>query len=54
MRVRIRLDTLKPLKRVVYMVSKGGMEFMCFIKYERLPTFFYVCGMIGYNTQRYE
>lgn len=32
------------------MVGKEGMEIMCVIKYERLPTFCYVYGRIGHNT----
>lgn len=51
MRVRIRLDTSKPFRRVVYMVDTDGKEIMCGIKYERLPSFCYVCRRIGHNTQ---
>lgn len=54
MRIRVKLDTSKPLRRVVYMVGKDGKELMCTIKYERLPTFCYVCGCIGHNTRRCE
>lgn len=52
MTVQVRLDTVKPLKRVVYMVAKDGKEVLCAIKYECLPTFCYVCGRIGHNAQR--
>lgn len=54
MRVRVRLDISKALKKVVYMISKGGKNFMCLTKYGRLPTFFYICGKIGHKTQHCE
>lgn len=52
MRVRIWLDTTKPLRRVVYMVNKEGDETLCYIQYERLPYFCFVCGIIGHKTQK--
>lgn len=50
MRVLIKLDTSKALRRVVCLKGNDGKEFVCFIKYERLPTFCYICGRVGHNT----
>lgn len=53
-RVRVKLDVAKLLRRVVYMLGVDGKEIVCTIKYERLPTFCYMCDHIGHNTQRCE
>ncbi|XP_017633678.1 uncharacterized protein LOC108476101 [Gossypium arboreum] len=38
-RVRVKINVLKPLRRVVHFVGNDGVETMCAIKYERLPAF---------------
>lgn len=43
----VHVDVLKPLRRVQKIsMSKG--ETLVEIKYERLPTFCYLCGIIGH------
>lgn len=54
MRVHIQLDTSKPLRKVVCMVDSEGKKIICEIKYERLLSFCYVCGMIGHKTPKCE
>lgn len=49
-RVRVLMDTMKPLRRVVNMVGQNGKELLCHLKYERLPIFCYICGKIGHST----
>ncbi|KAK5832999.1 hypothetical protein PVK06_016808 [Gossypium arboreum] len=51
-RVRVKLNTSKPLRRVVYMVGAKGEEILCAIKYEQLPTFCYLCVCIGHHTHK--
>ena len=47
-RLKVRLDVSKPLRRVQKIKAKGGEVSMIEIKYERLPTFCYECGVIGH------
>ncbi|MBA0609098.1 hypothetical protein Godav_021218 [Gossypium davidsonii] len=51
-RIRVRIDVLKPLRRVVHLVGSKGSKTICTIKYERLPAFCYICGLIGHTTQK--
>ncbi|MBA0742219.1 hypothetical protein Gogos_015298 [Gossypium gossypioides] len=52
LRVKVNIDISKPLQRVVHWVGNKGTEILCGIKYERLPTFCYSYGCIGYSTQK--
>lgn len=47
-RLKVRIDISKPLRRVQRIKAMGGEETMIEIKYERLPTFCYECGVIGH------
>lgn len=49
MRVRIRLDVRKPIKRKKKIVKKDGTEFMVECKYERLGEFCFSCGMVTHT-----
>ncbi|MBA0788525.1 hypothetical protein Gotri_027574 [Gossypium trilobum] len=49
MRLKVKINILKPLKRVVRLVDKEGMETIGVIKYERLPDLCYACGLIGHS-----
>ncbi|MBA0596556.1 hypothetical protein Gorai_013372, partial [Gossypium raimondii] len=51
-RLRVKIDILKPLRRVVHLVGRDGTEIVCAIKYERLPVFCYICGLIGHSTKK--
>ncbi|MBA0721501.1 hypothetical protein Golax_009039 [Gossypium laxum] len=51
-RLKVMIDVSKPLRRVVHLVSSDGAEIVCAIKYERLPTFCYICGLISHSTQK--
>ncbi|XP_019106198.1 uncharacterized protein LOC109135534 [Beta vulgaris subsp. vulgaris] len=42
-RIRILLDVTKPLRRVQRIALKNGESTLVELKYERLPTFCYVC-----------
>lgn len=49
MRVRIRLDVRKPLKRKKKIVKKDGSEFTVTCKYERLGEFCFLCGLVSHT-----
>ncbi|MBA0752012.1 hypothetical protein Gogos_000893 [Gossypium gossypioides] len=53
-RLRVIIDSSKPLLRVVQFVNREGVISACGIKYERLPTFCYNCGLISHSTQKCE
>ncbi|KAL0406194.1 UNVERIFIED_CONTAM: hypothetical protein Slati_3933300 [Sesamum latifolium] len=48
-RIRVSLDTRKPLTRALHIRLIGGDdEVMVMFIYERLPNFFYGCGVLGH------
>ncbi|KAK6142487.1 hypothetical protein DH2020_022835 [Rehmannia glutinosa] len=47
-RIKILLDTTKPLKRRTKIVVGNGQPIWVQIKYERLPSFCYICGCLGH------
>lgn len=49
MRIRIKLDVRKPLKRKKKIMKKDGTEFIVTCKYERLGEFCFSCGMITHT-----
>lgn len=49
MRVRSLIDARRPLRDKILLKMKGGREFEVKIKYEKLPLFCYVCGMLGHG-----
>lgn len=48
-RIRVTLDIMKPLKRRMKIKREGGTWSWINFKYERLGTFFFVCGVIGHT-----
>lgn len=38
----------KPLKRRMKIQRKGGVGFSVNFKYERVPTFYFICGVMGH------
>ncbi|KAH1083305.1 hypothetical protein J1N35_023066 [Gossypium stocksii] len=53
-RVRVKIDVLKPLRRAVYLVRNDDIEIICVIKYECLPAFCHICGLINHTTQKHD
>ncbi|MBA0556226.1 hypothetical protein Golob_026342 [Gossypium lobatum] len=51
-RIRVMIDVFKPFRRVVHLVGSDGTETVCVIKYERLPAFCYICGLISHSTKK--
>lgn len=49
MRLRIKLDVRKPLKRKKKIVKKDGKEFTVTCKYERLGEFCFLCGLVSHS-----
>ncbi|XP_021766647.1 uncharacterized protein LOC110731120 [Chenopodium quinoa] len=48
-RVRVLVDTSKPLLRIQKIRNKKGIVTVVQIKYERLSTFFFGCGILGHT-----
>lgn len=49
MRIRIRLDVRKPIKRKKKITKRDGSEFVVTCKYERLGEFCFICGMVTHT-----
>lgn len=49
MRLRILLDVRKPLLRSKKLRKEGGAPVTVAFKYEKLGSFYYLCGLIGHN-----
>lgn len=49
MRIRIRLDARKPIKRKKKIVKKDGQAFTVDCKYERLGEFCFTCGIVSHT-----
>ena len=47
-RVKVSMDVTRPLRRVLRFRNRQGQIAMVEIKYERLPTFCYVCGILAH------
>ncbi|PPR91253.1 hypothetical protein GOBAR_AA29434 [Gossypium barbadense] len=54
MRLKVKINISKPLRRIVKLASRYGGETIGVIKYERLPDFCYVCGLIGHTSKNYK
>ncbi|MBA0868969.1 hypothetical protein Goshw_021310 [Gossypium schwendimanii] len=50
-RIKVKINVLNPLRRVVKLVDKDGTETIGVLKYERLPDFCYECGKIGHTVK---
>ncbi|CAN0872061.1 hypothetical protein LINGRAHAP2_LOCUS10020 [Linum grandiflorum] len=48
LRVRVTLDTTKPLPSGKKICHPGEPSFMCEFRYEKLPLFFFICGRMGH------
>ncbi|MBA0602852.1 hypothetical protein Gorai_003018 [Gossypium raimondii] len=46
MRFKVKINVLKPMRRVVKLVDKDRVKMIGVIKYERLPDFFYMRALI--------
>ncbi|XP_031101947.1 uncharacterized protein LOC116005850 [Ipomoea triloba] len=48
-RVRVAIDVAKPLKKQMKLKKDNGDWAFIDFKYERLPTFYFLCGVIGHG-----
>lgn len=48
-RLRVLINLLKPLQRIVRITTPDGTTHAGLIKYERLPIYFFICGLIGHR-----
>lgn len=49
MRIRVLVDVTKPLKRRMKLKKAGGQWFWADFRYERLPNFCFICGILGHT-----
>ncbi|CAN0880713.1 hypothetical protein LINGRAHAP2_LOCUS13810 [Linum grandiflorum] len=54
MRIRVMLDVCMPLQKERMVTLHGGREVTCRFRYERLHTFCFICGILGYKKQQCE
>ncbi|CAN0826880.1 hypothetical protein LINGRAHAP2_LOCUS823 [Linum grandiflorum] len=54
MRIRAVLDVCRPLQKERFVTLHGGREVTCRFRYERLHTFFFICGILGHKEQQCE
>lgn len=52
MRIRVRIDVRKPLKRKKKITTKSGKEYVVHCKYEHLGDLCFVCGMLSHTERR--
>lgn len=50
LRIRVKVDVCKPLKRSVSIKIWGGESCRCPVKYEKLPLICFLCRMLGHGT----
>lgn len=49
MRIRVTIDITKPLKRRMKIRKAGGEWIWITFKYENVPTFCFICGLVGHS-----
>ncbi|XP_030505209.1 uncharacterized protein LOC115720192 [Cannabis sativa] len=49
LRVRVKLNIDKPLKKKMKLEKKSGKSSSLIFKYEDLPTFCFICGVLGHS-----
>lgn len=54
MRIRVRLDVRQPLKKGKKVKKSGCDWIMCSFRYEKLPSFCFICGLIGHIDRQCE
>lgn len=52
MRIRVLMDTSKPLRRVACFLDAKGRKVTGVLKHERLLIFCYICGLVGHGSQK--
>ncbi|XP_058759140.1 uncharacterized protein At4g02000-like [Vicia villosa] len=52
MRIRVKIDVQKPLKKLTRVKNKGGEWCNVIFKYEKLSLFCFVCGVLGHSEHR--
>ncbi|XP_022149484.1 uncharacterized protein LOC111017902 [Momordica charantia] len=53
-RVRVKIDVSKPLRRGIKLKNSDGKDIWCPLRYEKLPDFCYECGKIGHSGRECE
>ncbi|KAK7835681.1 uncharacterized protein CFP56_023287 [Quercus suber] len=51
MRVRVALPISKPIRRGSFIAGSDGERHWVMFKYQRLPLFYYYCGMLGHDVK---
>ncbi|CAN0877343.1 hypothetical protein LINGRAHAP2_LOCUS11830, partial [Linum grandiflorum] len=53
LRIRVTLDTTKPLKRTKKISHPGKTPIICQFRYEKLPVFYFICGRMSHVDRLY-
>lgn len=51
MQLRVKVDTTKPLQRVISTVGVYSSKAVLNLKYEKLSNFYFHCGMLSHVTR---
>ena len=54
LRVRVNINVHKPLKRGKLISLEDRQKVLAWFKYERLPNFYYLCGIIDHQELDYK
>lgn len=54
MSIRVVIDVYNPLFRMKKLIPRNGMAIYVIFKYERLSTYHYICGRLGYFESYYK
>ncbi|XP_030489697.2 uncharacterized protein LOC115706250 [Cannabis sativa] len=49
LRIRVKINVTQPLKRKKKLIKQGGLSCHALFKYEDLPTFCFICGVLGHS-----
>ena len=53
-RIKVNLPLEKPLRRCGKVASLEGESFCIQFRYERLPVFYFMCGVMGHDERHYK
>lgn len=53
-KVNVKISTISLIKTIMYIGSKASGKTWIDFRYEKLPMFFFICGIMGHNEDHYK